>query len=171
MSHTIYIMRHGIAEDISGDGTDASRRLTAEGERKTKRAAIGLKRMGIALDAILSSPLSRAEGTARLVASVLQPDLRVEIYPLLAPGNTAADVVQGLRAYRDARHLMLVGHQPGLGELASLLLSKAPRVTPLPFGKCGVAAIAVESLPPRAAGVLEWFMTPKQLRSLGRRSR
>jgi phosphohistidine phosphatase SixA len=61
---------------------------------------------------------------------------------------------------------MLVGHQPGLGELASQLLTGATSVVPLPFKKGGVAAIEVAALPPRTPGTLLWFVTPKQLRAM-----
>jgi len=37
---------------------------------------------------------------------------------------------------------------------------------PLPFKKAGVAAIALGAIPPRAPGVLEWFLTPGQLRAI-----
>ena len=58
----------------------------------------------------------------------------------------------------------MVGHQPGLGELASQLLTGSATLAMLPFRKGGLAAIALSALPPRAAGTLQWFVTPKQLR-------
>ena len=62
---------------------------------------------------------------------------------------------------------MLVGHQPDLGRLASHLLTRSSRLAPLPFKKGAVAAIHVDTIPPRVPGVLMWFMTPKQLRTVG----
>ena len=59
-SHTIYLVRHAIAADASADTPDSERALTTEGTRKMTRAAIGLKRLGIIPDVILSSPLRRA---------------------------------------------------------------------------------------------------------------
>jgi hypothetical protein len=53
-------------------------------------------------------------------------------------------------------------------ELASVLLVGTPGLVPLPFKKAGLAAISVASLPPRAAGTLEFFLTPGQLRRIGR---
>jgi len=171
MSRTIYLLRHGIAGPPPPGMGDGDRRLTPDGERKMHRIAIGLKRLGIAPDAVLSSPLRRAEETAALVAAILVPDVPVEIYPCLAPGHAAGDVLSGLHRYRGAQHLLLVGHQPDLGELASHLLTGSSGVVALDFKKGGAAAIAVASLPPRAAGVLLWFMAPKQLRAIGRGKR
>ena len=168
MSCTIYLVRHAIAGVAPAGMSDADRCLTRDGERKMRRAAIGLKRLGVRPDVLLSSPLRRAEETAAVVASVLAPDLPVEIYPSLAPGHDAVDVLKGLHAYRAARALILVGHQPDLGQLASHLLTGSTTLAQLPFKKGGVAAVQVASLPPRGTGSLLWFMTPKQLRTIER---
>jgi len=133
------------------------------------RAAQGLKRLGIVPDVVLSSPLSRAQETAQIVARALAPDLPVQIYPALAPGHAPTEVLSGLRAHAAATHLVLVGHQPDLGVLASHLLTGSSGLAPLPFKKGGVAAFAVAALPPRRHAVLQWFLTPKQLRAIGRR--
>lgn len=166
MSVLLYLMRHGIAADPTPGMSDADRALTAEGVRKTTRVAIGLRTLGAKPDLILSSPLRRAEETARLVADVLAPGAAVELYPPLAGGLSPQDVVKGLRPHRRARELLLVGHQPDLGDLASYLLTGAATLAPLPFKKAGVAAIALGSVPPRSPGILEWFLTPSQLRAI-----
>lgn len=160
-------MRHGIAADPVRGMRDADRALTEEGVRKTARIAAGLRALGIEIDAVLSSPYRRAEETAHLVAEALRPGRGVELYPPLAAGATpAAALVHGLQPPHGAERLLLVGHQPDLGELASQLLTGAPTLVPLPFKKGAVAAIAVARLPPRQPGLLEWFLTPGQLRAL-----
>ncbi len=163
MSHILYLVRHGIAE-VHSAGGDAERQLTAEGERRLRQAARGLKRLGIAPDVVLSSPLRRAEETARILAKMLAPTVAVDIFPSLAPGHPPEDVLQALRPYRRAQQVLMVGHQPDLGELASHLLTGSTTLALLPFRKGGVAAIAVSAIPPRETGTLQWFVTPKQLR-------
>ncbi len=166
MSLIVYLMRHGIAADAAAGMNDADRALTSEGVSKSERVAAGLHKLGVKPDLVLSSPLRRAEETARLVADVLNPKVPVELYPPLAGGFAVEDVVKGLRPHRGARELLLVGHQPDLGELASHLLTGSIRLVPLPFKKAGVAAIAVGAMPPRTPGTLEWFLTPAQLRAI-----
>lgn len=166
MSLLIYLMRHGIAADAAPGMNDADRALTAEGVSKTERVAVGLHKLGANPDLVLSSPLRRAEETARLVADVVNPKGQVELYPPLAGGFAIEDILKGLRPHRGARELLLVGHQPDLGELASHLLTGSARLIPLPFKKAGVAAIVVGAMPPRLPGTLEWFLTPGQLRSI-----
>lgn len=167
MPCTLYLVRHGIAGPATDGMSDSDRTLTPEGDRKMRRVALGLKRLGVAPEVILSSPLRRAEETATVVAAVLAPARGVALYPSLAPGHGAGDVLAALRPYRAARQLMLVGHQPDLGALASHLLTGSSALLPLAFKKGGVAAIAVGALPPRTAGVLLWFLTPGQLRAIG----
>ncbi len=164
----LYLVRHGIAVDPSAKVSDAERGLTADGARKVSQMARGLRRLGIRPDAILSSPLRRAEETAMLLAEELSPAQPVEVQPLLAPASAPNELLQALRAHRGAHHVVLVGHQPGLGELASYLLTRSVRLAPLPFRKAGVAALAVSALPPRSPASLQWFLTPKQLRAIGR---
>jgi len=170
VAYVLYLVRHAIAE-VRGATADADRQLTAEGARRMRRVALGLKRLGVAPELILSSPLRRAEETAAILVSVLAPDLPIEIYPPLAPGNPIAEVISGLRQYRRAHHVLLVGHQPSLGELASQLLTGSPSLLPLPFKKGGAAAIEVSTLAPRTAGTLSWFATAKQLRLMARGQR
>jgi phosphohistidine phosphatase SixA len=88
--------------------------------------------------------------------------------PALAPGGGADAVFAALHAHANANAILLVGHQPDLGELASTLLVGTPGLLPLPFKKAGLAGVSVASLPPRAAGMLEFFLTPAQLRRIGR---
>ena len=165
MSVMLYLMRHGIAADATGGMSDADRALTAEGVRKTTRVAVGLQKLAVKPDVILTSPLRRAEETARLVADVLAPNSPFELYPPLA-GGSPEEVVRGLRPHRRAEALLLVGHQPDLGYLASYLLTGSQNLAPLPFKKAGVAAISLASVPPRSPGTLEWFVTPSQLRTV-----
>lgn len=168
MPHTLYLLRHGIAEDPGARLADADRALTAEGVRKTKQAAAGMKELGIVPEKILTSPLRRARETAEIVAEVLRPDLGVDIYQPLASGADPEQVIAGLDTDPSVANLFLVGHQPDLGMLASYLLTGTEGLVQLPFKKAGLAAVSVASLPPRSVGMLEWFLTPRQLRAIGR---
>lgn len=167
MSAEIYIMRHGIAEDTSASGADADRLLTAEGKRKIVEIARGLKALAVRPVVVVSSRLPRAMETATLTAEVLGIGIEVEPLTSLEPGYDAQATLDELQMYHDAKSVLLVGHQPHLGELASLLITGTPSRAPLPFRKGAVAALEVDAVPPRHPAILLWFMTPKQLRGLG----
>lgn len=167
MSLMVYLMRHGIAEEPRPGVADAERALTEEGVRKTTRVAEGLRALDVRPDAILASPLRRARETARIAGRILAPQRAIELTPLLAGGAAPEAIVKGLRPPRGAVRVLLVGHQPDLGDLASYLLTGAAHRAPLPFKKAGVAAIEVDGLPPHRHGLLHWFATPALLRGAG----
>ena len=172
MPHTLYLMRHGIAEDAGPGLSDAQRALTAEGVAKTRRVALGLAGLGVRPDVILASPLRRAAETAAIVAEILGPS-QVTDYPALAAGATPDAILDDLRPWRRSQQVLLVGHQPDLGALASYLLTGSAERAHLPFKKAAVAAITVGDLPPTAVGTLEWFLPPTALRAIadGQKSR
>lgn len=158
----LYLMRHGVAED-GFDKRDEERELTLEGRHKVVAAAHGLRRLGVEPDRILASPLVRAQQTAGLLVSELAPTLRVETLWELRNGPDPTELLAALAAYRDAREIFLIGHQPSLGELASQLLTGSPLTVPLPFKKGAIAAIAVGALPPKGLGILRWFAPARMI--------
>lgn len=149
--------------------SDAERALTAEGQRKVAQIARGLKELEVQPDLVLSSPLRRADETARLLAAGIAPGLSVQHLEELAPGGSPAQVVTGLGAHRGCRAILLVGHEPNMGYLAAQLLTGSATLVALPFKKGAVAALGLGSLPPSSPAELLWFLTPKQLRLIGRR--
>ena len=166
--HLLLLLRHGIAEDPQRDQHDEDRKLTGEGKRKLREAVAGMRAVGLPVDAILTSPLRRARETAAIVADAYDLEEEVEVVPALAPAGGADAVFDVLGTHRENKAIVLVGHQPDLGELASTLLVGTSGLVPLPFRKAGLAGITVGGLPPRGAGILEFFLTPAQLRKMGR---
>jgi phosphohistidine phosphatase len=121
--------------------------------------------MDAAVDEIFTSPLVRAKQTADILAAGLPGKPSVKILDALSPGHTPGSVMAQLATVARRRRIALVGHEPGLGELAAHLVG-AGRA--LPFKKGGACCIDVEGLSSRRAGALNWFVTPKVLRRLGR---
>jgi phosphohistidine phosphatase len=108
----IFLLRHGDAEDGSGD--DAARRLTAKGERQAEAAGRALAVLGVELGACLTSPRVRAEQTARAACAPL--GLVPEVAEELRGGHFDGP---GLVAGRGDS--LLVGHEPDFsGEVRRL---------------------------------------------------
>jgi len=167
--HMLMLLRHGIAEDAAPGEADAERRLTGEGKRKLREVAAGMRALKLPVDVILTSPLRRARETAEIVAVEHGIDeSAVFTTAALAPAGDRDALFTVLGSHTRAEGIVLVGHQPDLGELASVLLVGTPGLVQLPFKKAGLAAISVALLPPRTAGTLEFFVTPGQLRRIGR---
>lgn len=161
----LYLLRHAIAEARSESGADEDRALTPKGRARMMRAAEGLKKMKLRPEAILTSPLRRARETAEIVARGLE-GVPIETMPELAPVKDSGSVVAALRARDNAKELVLVGHQPGLGNLASLLLTGSPNRLPLDLKKGGAACLELELADGAPRCLLKWLVTPRLLRSL-----
>jgi phosphohistidine phosphatase len=99
----IWLLRHGEAEDGS---PDAERELTEKGKQQSRAAGLALKRLGVDLDACLTSPKVRAADTAKLACEPLGVDVQIE--PQLAGGPfDANELTAGL-----GDDVLLVGHDP-----------------------------------------------------------
>lgn len=161
----LYLVRHAIAAPRGAEWPDDDKRpLTARGVARFKEAVAGLRALGMEVDEIFTSPLVRATQTADLLAGGLTGKPPVRTLDALSPGHEPRSVLAQLARASRRRRVALVGHEPGLGELAAHLIG-AGRA--LPFKKGGVCRIDVESLSSRRAGALAWFVTPRLLRALG----
>lgn len=155
----LLLLRHGIAEPREDGRSDAARALTAAGRRRCAAVLTRLRQRGLAADLMLSSPLVRARQTAELaVHANLAPSL--ELAEDLRPGGAPLSQLATWLAVVPARcgqrpRLLLVGHEPDLGDLASTLIG-APvgsitlRKSGLALLRCGGPATA--SQPNREPG-------------------
>ena len=132
------------------------------GIARFEEAVVGLASMKIVLDEVLTSPLVRARQTADLLVSGLPDAPPVQVLERLAPGHVPAQVVEEVARIAAGRRLALVGHEPGLGELAAFLIGARRAMA---FKKGGIARIDLES-GVGSPGTLVWFLTPKILRGL-----
>lgn len=106
-------LRHAEAEDEAP--ADFERRLTEKGFAQADKVGRFFARCGWTPDVILSSPVVRAEQTARAVAAHLgEPEIFVERW--LSCGMSPAACLEELGAWREWESVMLVGHEPDFGE-------------------------------------------------------
>ena len=162
----MYLIRHAVAEERGSAWPDDSKRpLTGKGMSRTRRVAAALEEMGVKFDQVLTSPFVRARQTAEIIAQAGKAPIAAT--SALAPGGTAAHVIEELGRHANRKRIALVGHEPGIGELAARLLGVR---TPVEFKKGAVCRIDIETLPPARAGHLRWFATAKMLRALGKRA-
>jgi phosphohistidine phosphatase len=160
----LYLIRHGIAAERGKEWPDDSKRpLTPEGISRLRKTARGLNAIGVGFDQIVTSPLVRTRQTADVFAEELKSKPPVVTADALAPAGTPASVIQEIARHVRKPRVALVGHEPNLGELAAQLIGSR---TPLEFKKGGICRIDFDVLPPKGAGALRWFLTPKILRSL-----
>ncbi len=166
---TLYLLRHGIAEPAGhGDpARDPHRALTPEGRRRIREIARGLRRLGVAPDLLLTSPLVRARQTAELVAEALDRADALEETPHLGVPPDSPALVRELNHRRPRpTSILLVGHEPHLSEFTGWLIAGKAGAG-LVFKKGGLARLDVPTL--LAGGRcarLEWLLPPQVLRRL-----
>ena len=162
--YELYLIRHGLAEE-RGDAwpDDAKRPLTADGISRLRRAASALARLEMPADVVLTSPLVRTRQTAEIVAGALSPHPPVVNVDALAPGGSPTAIAAEIEKHARRPHIVIVGHEPGIGEMAAWLIGSR---NPLEFKKGGICRIDVEGSTLRGAGVLRWMLTPKILKAL-----
>ena len=151
----LYFLRHGIADWPDWDpARDHERPLTKEGLKKMKELARALADLGLKIDAILSSPYTRAYQTADIVAGRL--GLEVKIEPLLAPGFAYDKLAEIARPFDDSQALLLVGHEPSFSMVIAELIGGG-RVQ---MKKGALARVDVNR---ELQGELVWLLQPKVL--------
>jgi phosphohistidine phosphatase len=123
----LWLLRHAEAEDGSPDD---QRRLTERGERQAEDAGQALARLGVSIDACLTSPKQRALQTAQLACEPLGVPVSVE--PALS--GEPFDVQQLVAGLGN---VLLVGHDPSFSLTLHDLTGAQARLR-----KGGLAAIS-----------------------------
>ena len=109
----LILWRHAEA----GDGTpDHARELTAKGVKQAEKVAVFLQRHLPEHSRILVSPATREKQTAAALTN------RFTLAPSIAPGASAQAVLQAAHWPDAGGTVLVVGHQPTLGEVAAQLL-------------------------------------------------
>jgi phosphohistidine phosphatase len=162
----LFLLRHAIAVEpgaLSG-ASDADRPLSAEGKKKMRKIALGMKTLELSFDLILSSPYVRARETAEIVAHEFGSVL--EFTPRLGVGGDPATLGAEVDARaRGLTNVLLVGHEPQLSKLISYLLAGNSGLS-VTMKKGGLCKLDVPRLRYARSASLEWLLTPSQLAHL-----
>ncbi len=135
---TLILLRHA-KSDWSGDTSDIDRPLAERGRRQAPAAGRWLAANTHSIDLVVVSPATRAASTWGLVAAELDvpPPKRVDDRVYAASGDELLAIVCDLP--EDAQTVVVVGHNPGLEDLVSILTGDATRMV--------TSALAVMTVP------------------------
>ena len=164
----LYILRHAIAVDPGTPAyeDDSQRPLTARGSAKMKQIASGLRHMGVEFDLILSSPHVRARQTAEILAKPYGLHDALVLTPALLPEAPAGQIVSEINEkYARFNDVVLVGHQPSLSMLVSMLISGDPTLA-ITLKKGGLCRLCTDLLRYDRCASLEWLLYPYQMAGL-----
>ena len=126
----LILWRHAEAEEEHEEVDDLERALTPRGEKQAARLAAWLDRHLPEGTRVISSPARRCEQT------VLPLGRKYKLKETLAPGATPSDVLEAAQWPVAKQAVLVVGHQPALGETVAQLLG-------IQGGQCAVRTGAV----------------------------
>lgn len=147
----LFLVRHGEARTAS---EDPRRPLSDQGRREVEKVARAAAARGIKVSKILHSDKLRAKQTAEILAGILSPGGGIREITGLSPDDDPLLAKAKLEAAETA--LMLVGHLPHLGRLASLLVAADCEKKVVDFPAASMACLT------RVAGAwkLGWTLAP-----------
>jgi len=119
----LYIVRHAKANDAQAGG-DFERELTARGEAQARFLAGKMQHAGAGIKVIITSRLPRALQTAHAIHRGMGCGVRTD--GRLEVDRPVSDALAVIREHAQDRSVMLVGHNPQLGELLGMLCSGLP---------------------------------------------
>lgn len=125
----LVLWRHAEAE--TGE-PDHGRELTSKGEKQARRMAEWLHRRLPETAKIRSSPARRAHQTAQALAEASHRKFKT--IEELAPAASADDVLRAIGWSSGKGTLVVIGHQPTLGHVASLLITGSETEWPIRKG-------------------------------------
>ena len=161
----IFLLRHGIAVEPGSAGfeKDSERTLIPKGERKLWQVADAMAGQKLSFDVILTSPYIRARQTADIIAEALDLRKKLQEVEHLTPGGSAKKLIETINSLKPPpTDVLLVGHEPSMSELISLLISGDTK-TGVQMKKGGLCKLTVDELRSGQCARLEWLLTPKQM--------
>jgi phosphohistidine phosphatase len=126
----LILWRHAEAVDAPHGGDDMARKLTSRGEKQAARMAAWLDRQLPETACIWASTAQRTEQTALALGR------KYKCHPSLAPDGTVDDLLALVQWFKSKGCVLVVGHQPLLGQTIAHLLG-------LHAGDCAVKKGAV----------------------------
>jgi phosphohistidine phosphatase len=166
--HTLFLLRHAKSSWDDPELPDRERPLARRGRRDAQSIAKHLVRLGVEPGLVLCSSAVRTRETLELVRPALETST-----VLLEDGLYAAssdELLTRVRRVPDAvASVMLIGHNPGLQELALVLASSGEELRRLEtkFPTCALATLDLATIWSRLApaeAILASYIVPKQLR-------
>lgn len=153
----LYILRHGHSPSLAEAGvkTDPERPISARGRAAVRAAALHLNAQGARPRLALTSPLKRAIQTSEEVLAALKPAPPLKVYEPLSNRVSGLELFQAVARDHGAQpEVLLVGHQPQLGELALRLTGEAVELDP-------GGLVALEADRSGASARLLWSKSPE----------
>ena len=166
----LFLVRHAKAE-LSVGRDDYARKLTERGRADARQIAKALAARRLLPDVLIHSGAARSKGTAEIFAAAWGAKIELQEGSWLYDASLTT-LLEHTRALRhEHKRVGLVGHNPGLGELATALTSSGaePEVQRLaakyPTGAVAILDFSIKRWEEveRNSGMLALYLTPAEL--------
>ena len=151
----LYLVQHGEAKPKQ---QDPERHLTEKGLRDVRKTAGFIRPFGLSVDAVWHSGKARAARTAEILASVITVSQGALQREGLAPNDPVGLTAKELSSFDE--DVMIVGHMPFLGKLASALVAGDESADVVAFQQGGVICLERDE---GGTWRLGWMVIPELL--------
>ncbi|MBV8795658.1 MAG: histidine phosphatase family protein [Hyphomicrobiales bacterium] len=165
----LFLVRHAKAEPSVGRD-DYARRLTERGRADARRVAKALGARHFLPEVLIHSGAARAKETAEIFAATWRGEVELQEQAWLYDASLATLTDHTRALGHEHKRVGLVGHNPGLGELAIALTSSGAepevrRLAKYPTGAVAVLDFSVQRWEEVAlhSAMLALYLTPAEV--------
>lgn len=151
----LYLVQHAKAKPKD---VDPERSLTEEGRRDIQKVAEFIKPLDLSVDYLWHSGKTRAAQTAEVLAEVIETRKLMSAHDNLEPNDDVEAIIDKIISAQ--QNIMLVGHLPFVGKLASLLLTGSESANVVAFKQGGIVCLEQTD---RNQWQINWIITPELL--------
>lgn len=159
---TLYLLRHAKSSWKDSTLQDFDRPLNGRGREAAPLVGRLMRKRKLRVDLILSSPAARARQTASLVKESAGLDAELLYDERIYEADAARLIEVVAQASESADALMLVGHNPGMEELLTLLTGESRSVQTATLA-CISLDVEKWGKAREHSGRLEWLARPEEL--------
>lgn len=159
----IHLMQHGACLPKELDPTQP---LSPVGREQVEKSATAAQILGLRFELIIASSKTRSLQTAEIMAEHTgYPTSRIQVTDAVKAMAPVSETLDFIEEYEGLDSILIVGHLPSLGKLASEILTES---TGLDIGieNGGLMQLGVAS--PKTKGILGWYLTPAQLAAIAK---
>jgi phosphohistidine phosphatase len=160
---TLFLLRHAKSSWKDQAMADFERPLNDRGRKAAELVGNFIAKQNITIDLVISSPAVRARQTIDLVLKTAKrsPELRFDQRIYEATPTRLIEITSQIED--DRKSVMLVGHNPGMEELLTLLVGVEQHMPTASLAKVVVSAKKWDKILTEK-GVLETFVRARELK-------
>ncbi|BDQ36031.1 phosphohistidine phosphatase SixA [Pseudodesulfovibrio nedwellii] len=158
----IHLMQHGVC--LSKE-LDPHQPLSPVGREQIEKSARAAQILGLRFELVVASPKVRSLETAKIMAEQTgYPSSRIQVTDVVKAMTPAKKTLDYIRDYNGLESILIVGHLPSLGALASHILTT---ITPVDIAIENGGLMQLQMNMKETYGTLNWYLTPTQLAVIG----